>query len=130
MIFDHSLKMQKLGWECYIETFSSSRFSRLYQNAPFPSAIRADSLQLTDDYWNLSNCISNVIDFINENGGFTIIGWYKRGVINDQSTITENIVQGGNNGISNNTSTDNQIDNGEMNYHPYFIKPTDMQLLD
>ena len=86
--------------------------------------------KLTDEYWNLLDYISNAIDFINENGGFTIIGWYKRGVINDQSIITENIVQGGNNGISNNTSTDNQIDNGEMNYHPYFIKPTDMQLLD
>ena len=127
MIIDHSLKIEKLGWECYIENFSSTRFSRLYQNAPFPSAIRADSLQLTDDYWNLSNCISNVIDFINENGGFTIIGWYKRGVINDQSIITGNVAQGISN---NNTSPDNQIDNGEMNFHPCFIQPTNRQLLD
>ena len=48
-------------------------------------------------------------------------------MINDQSIITGNVVQGVSN---NNTSPDNQIDNGEMNFHPCFIHPTNRQLLD
>ena len=53
IIIDHSLKIRKLLWECYIKKFSLTTFSRLYQSAPFPSAIRVDFLQLADDYWNL-----------------------------------------------------------------------------
>ena len=71
-----------------------------------------------------------MIGFINDHGGFTIIGWYKRGVINDQSIVTRNSVQVGYNSSINNTSEDNRVDNGEMNYHTCSIHPTNGRLLD
>ena len=35
-------------------------------------------------------CMDKVINFYNENGGFTIIGWYKRGEINDSIQSNDN----------------------------------------
>ena len=32
--------------------------------------------------------IEQVVDFVNDNGGFTITGWYKRGIIHDGLLVT------------------------------------------
>ena len=92
LVIDHSLQIEckAIGWSCFVEKFSSNRFSMLYQSAPFPSSLRASALQLTDHYWDLTDTIERVVKFINDNGGFTVIGWYKRGLINDQSLTSDN----------------------------------------
>ena len=50
----------------------------------------------------------NVVRYINDNGGFTVIGWYKKGSINDIST----------------EESDNQVESSEMGYHIVSITPT------
>ena len=44
-------------------------------------------LQLTESGINTFSAIGVYINFINSNGGFTVIVWCKRGIINDQSII-------------------------------------------
>ena len=46
---------------------------------------------MTEDYFNLLNHIDQVVDFINDNGEFTITEWYKRGIINNIPLITNKI---------------------------------------
>ena len=51
---------------------------------------------------------------INDNGGFTVIGWYKKGSINDIST----------------EESDNQVESSEMGYHIVSITPTNKTILE
>ena len=51
--------------------------------------------------------LEKCIQFINDNGGFTVVGWYKRGVINDKNLIPSqkiNNTNGGNNAEKYNTN--------------------------
>ena len=128
LVIDHSLNIRNIRsnavqWNCYIENFSSNKFSMLYQSSPFPSSLRADALQLTDEYWNLVEAIDNVVELINDNGGFTIVGWYKRGLINDQSIIADN----SNTNRGSNDNTDNQVDNGSISYHVCQMRATNIR---
>eukprot|EP00957_Ditylum_brightwellii_P031858 2415802-Ditylum_brightwellii.AAC.1 len=45
------------------------------------------SLDLTDELFELDDAVTKVIEYINENEGFTVIGWYKRGNIEDCTTL-------------------------------------------
>ena len=56
----------------------------------------------------MQNCIDDVIDYINDNGGFTVSGWYKRGEINDIS----------------NEESQNQVESSDIGYHVVSIYPT------
>ena len=44
-------------------------------------------LQIIEDSMNMLNALENCSQFINYNGGFTVIGWYKSGVIDDKSLV-------------------------------------------
>ena len=89
--------------------FSSHSFTMTFVNQEFPIGLQANDLQLSEDYWLLGETIQNVIDFVNSNGGWTIIGWYSRGLINDR-TLT-GLVNGSNkNTRSNQNSAEVQVD--------------------
>ena len=47
------------------------------------------------------------MDYINKNGGFTIIGWYKHGEIHDQS----------------NEIISSEVESNELGYHIFSINP-------
>eukprot|EP00957_Ditylum_brightwellii_P047517 3608547-Ditylum_brightwellii.AAC.1 len=65
---------------------------------------------MTDRYFELLDHINQVVQFINQNGGWTVVGWYKRGVINNRGlvsssgTASENI-------NNNNNGEDIRVDN-------------------
>ena len=135
VIIDHNLEIRNWSFEeekgkIKIENFSSVQFSLLYQTTVFSSQIRQSALELTDSYFELEDCIDNVLDFINDNGGFTIIGWYKHGNISDQTILhqknnNDTTKQNNNNDIS----SSEQIDNSTITYHPCVIKPTNPDIL-
>ena len=56
----------------------------------------------------------DVVSYINNNGGFTVIGWYKKGSINDIST----------------EESDDQVESSEMGYHVVSITPTNKTILE
>ena len=74
-----------------MDEFSSIKFSLLYLSEYFPNSAKRIDFDASEHLEALYGCIDNVIDFYNSNGGFTIIGWYKRGEINDSSNEEKNL---------------------------------------
>ena len=68
----------------------------MYQNETLSSTIRAEKHQISDSYFALVDCIDNVVYFINRDFGFNFTGWYKRGIVDNNS-----IISGTNTNISN-----------------------------
>lgn len=126
---DHSISILASSSTIKMENYSSTQFSKLYLTSNLPPSIKIRDLRMTEEYFSLLDCIGNVIEFINNNGGFTVVGWYKRGIINDRALV-------GNNGNNNNSNMNNsnneevQVDNGEVNYHIIQMQPTDHELLN
>ena len=73
-----------------MDEFSSMKFSLLYLSEYFPNSTKRIDFDASEHLETLYDCIDNVINFYNSNGGFTIIGWYKRGEINDSSNDDNN----------------------------------------
>ena len=69
-----------------IDDFSSNKICRLYLNGNgnFQPTVRINSFDKITTLSTLEDSIDNVVDIINDNGGFIVIGWYKRGEINNQ----------------------------------------------
>ena len=63
---------------------------------------------------------------INNNGDWTVIGWYKRGSIKDRSLIEST---GGSNS-TNNANEDTTVGSGNLNFHVVELLPTNQTLLD
>eukprot|EP00957_Ditylum_brightwellii_P121807 9288914-Ditylum_brightwellii.AAC.1 len=84
----------------------------------FPSIMKfkIPHLRMTDKYFELLDHINQVVQFINENGGWTVVGWYKQCVINNHALVGNN---GSATGNSNNNSNGDEVhvDNGEINHH-------------
>ena len=128
LVLDHSLEIQhSVGlstWNCFIEKFSSNKFSSLYLTGSFPSSLRAELLQMTEEYWNLCTAIDDVVEHVNQHGGWTVMGWYKKGMITDQSMVSEdnsNNRQNNRNGGTNQEET--QVESGLINYHVCQLRP-------
>ena len=97
-----------------MDDFSSSRFSMLYMKQPFSPTVGINQVDATDEFFKLQDCIDAVVKYINDNGGFTVLGWYKRGEINDSS----------------NDDSENQVQSSEMGYHVVSMKPTNFHVLN
>ena len=109
LLFILSRSEKKIKLFFLIEEFSSFRFSSLYLSEYFPKSTQRISFGSgSDNMEALYVCMDNVINFYNENGGFIIIGWYKRGEINDSIQINEN----------------EKVTSSIMNYHVTAIHPT------
>ena len=114
---EHSIKLKVPGSSAInMDHFSSSRFSNLYLSQPIPGTITVRKLQLTDDFFAMKDKISDIVEHINGNGGWTVVGWYRRGMINDKALL------GGTQGNEN--ENDNQVDAGDAVYHFVSIYPT------
>ena len=116
-----------------MDDFSSQRFSNIYLSNAIPGSVKLHMLQLTDAYVLLLDKITECIDYVNANGGFTVIGWYKRGLINDKSLLAARVGTIGSSSTGqNNNSVDEeaQVDAGEISYHIVHIIPTNRDLLD
>ena len=74
------------------------------------------------------------MQFINDKGGLTVVGWYNRGVINEKSLIASrktNNTNGSNNAKNYNTNEeDMQVDSDKIIYNIVSINPTNHEYLD
>ena len=91
-------------------------------------------LQLTDASMKLFEALDTWITLINNNSGFEIFIWYKRGCINDESIIDSKRL---NTGASRNTNTnynnneeDFQVDLCNVSYYIVHITPINRDFLD
>ena len=118
-IFQHSVFFS-VGNDCiYHSNFSSTKFSSFYLSQRLPGSTPVSTLRATKDFWDIEDCILNVLDLINSNGGWTVVGWYKRGVITDKSLLEVP--------LSNVVST--QVAAGQINYHIVQMIPTNRSFL-
>ena len=132
-IVDHTFKIRHHGFVeeggvIMVNNFSSVRFSSLYQKSVFSNQIRQNALELTDAFFDLEDAVEQVIHLINSNGGFTVIGWYKRGEITDRTLLHQK--KKIDSQKQSNETSDVQIDNSTINYHLCVIKPTKTSFFD
>jgi hypothetical protein len=75
--------------------FCSHRFTNVFVKEPFPRGIVWIQFDQNADFETLLDIIIETIDVINDNGGWIVSGWSKRGEINDvafkQSDTTEKV---------------------------------------
>ena len=130
LITTHNLIVtnEETGLDEYFPNFSSSKFSSLYQNKPFSASVRKSELQMTSQFFVMMNSMENCVNYINENGGFTIVGWYNRGRINDQSMDNDANLNNTRNASNNND--DQQVDNGEIGYHLCVVSPSNHRFFE
>ena len=135
LAIQHAISISTINSESFrMDDFSSRKFSSLYLTDVIPGSVKLYMLQITNAYIEIIESITNCVNLINENGGFTVIGWYKKGLINDKSMIAAKhtgvgTVSGSNN---NNTNVDEdiQVESGEISYHIVHIIPTNKDFLD
>ena len=134
LVMQHAVDVQTLNGMRSMSDFSSLKFLQLYLSGDIPGSCKLYMLQLTDAAININSALEECVELINENGGFTVVGWYTRGIINNQSLIAaRNIVNNGTNQNSHNNNSSNeevQVDAGEILYHFVQIFPTNHDFLD
>ena len=108
----HTLNIQLNGRTFWflMEKFSSLQFSNPYlnTNGSFPPRSRINIFGFSHIRDALDNDIQYVLDYANDNGGFTVIGWYEHGKIIHQSIKDE---------------SDNDREEGEVAYKIVYIHP-------
>ena len=87
LVIQHALSMTTANGVMTMPNFSSLKFSKLYLNTEIPGSCKLYMLQLTEASMNIFEAADDCINLINCHGGFTIVGWYKRGQITDKSMI-------------------------------------------
>ena len=112
--------------------FSSTKFSLTYLSNRIPSSTRQSTLSATggdgdNALWDIEDAVDRVKDFVNNNGGWTIIGWYKRGAIKDKSLVGESASESNRNGATNN---DEVVGSGQLHFHIVELLPTNRRFLD
>lgn len=80
IVIVHNVRISKDGEPLLeVEDFSSLNFRNLYLKTPLSSSVRFNLLDFTPLYWRLQTFVDDFIKFLNDNGGFTVVGWYKNG---------------------------------------------------
>ena len=81
-----------------IDDFSSLKSSKLHMSAEIPSACMLYMLQFTKDSMIVLPDLEKCIQCINDNCGFTFVGWHIRGIINNKSLIASQNIKNGDGG--------------------------------
>lgn len=95
-----------------IEHFCSLQFMRLFLSDALPHSTQRNMLDGNEVLDDVFDALDNIFNYININGGFTIIGWYKLGNKSD---------------ASNNDSINHEL-TGKMNYHVTNLYPTNKSI--
>ena len=104
--------------EIVVSHFSSQRFSQLYITRPLSNAITLNQIQSSATMDEIEEKLLNLCEYVNVNGGWTVIGWYRLGMVKDKALDTQANSNYGNN-------EDNiQVEAGDTNFHIVSIYPT------
>ena len=115
MTFGHNIKVKVPDLSFVHKNFSSAKFTKLYVNGDLSSAVKVDEFQGSDAMIILSNRASETVKYINEHGGWTVIGWYRHG------TITDRVLMGS---LDSNTPNESATTSGNISYHIVRMFPT------
>ena len=103
--------------------FSSLKFMELYTKGKLLFDIRASRLQSGNDvYDDIIDCLEEIIDLINADGGWVVYGWGKQGVVND-------IVMLGNES-NKDQGVDTKVLSEHISTHVVHMHPANIDYLD
>lgn len=107
--------------------FSSTQFLNVYLNGRNPPSVSATMLDKVHNNTGveLIDLMRLCVEYVNNHDGFTIVGWYKHGLIEDKSLIT---LTNKNNGF--NQEENQQVQAGDICYHIVSIMPSNCDLLN
>jgi hypothetical protein len=113
LALEHSICINSQEGRIVHQNFSSLKFTLLYLSSLIPANVKVSALRVSDEFWDIEDAIEDVVRFINDNGGWTVVGWYKRGEIKDRSLVGD---------ASSNTGTvegesNGTVGAGTVNYH-------------
>jgi hypothetical protein len=132
LVIDHRLLLSfpsNKEDEMIINHFSSIKFSSLYMTYYLLPSIKISALSVSSSetkFFDLKAKMNECIQFINNNGSFTTVGWYKKGIINDKTLLQTN----SNSGSSNNNVTETNTIDGEISHHVVEVVPTNRAFRD
>ena len=73
------------------DAFSLTQFSKFYLSENLQPSILLQQLQITPKMVEIEDKMQNIIYLVHDKiCKFTVIGWYKRGVISDKSMLSNN----------------------------------------
>ena len=72
-----------------VKKFSSHKFTQYFIRKPFESHTTFNTFDASDAFVKMCDSIFQIFNYANARDKFTVIGWSKRGEINDQSAIGE-----------------------------------------
>ena len=122
LVFNHD----SLEDPIYIDEYSSTRFSLLFQNSVLNAEVTKESMDMTSKFSDMEEKIENGVCLINQNGGFTIIGWYKRGQVQDRTVLIQKSSENTSK-FSNTNNEPSKVDNSEIKIHPCVIRPSNVE---
>ena len=123
IVLQLKLQMNDGGEEMTINNFTSSWFVNNYvlKNRLAPH-IRASHFS-NDIEDEITISTRRVFKYINDRGGFRIIGWAKRGMIRDQGAGVQEEIRGYGQQL-NQANNNNMVENGEVRYHVVRFDPS------
>ena len=128
LVVQHLIVMQNGSREIKMKDFSSIKFNSLFMDGDFPFKCKEHMFQMTTAYVELTECIEKCIEYINTNGGFTVIGWYRRGEINDQTMVEVSTLN--DTGKPYEKAKIGKTGASDITYHIVSIKPTNHEFMD
>ena len=127
LALEHSIHFDTPSGRINHLNFSSTKFTLLYMSDYIPGSVRVSALRITsnsDAFFDIEDCIENVIKYVNDNDGWTVVGWYKRGIMTDKTLVTSRVT------TNANSETSENVDAGMLTYHVIELVPTDRSILN
>ena len=107
-----------------VKDFSSLQSFNLFTKGKMSIDVRARMLSSgSRQYELITDAMDNIVDFVNDNGGWSVYGWGKKGLINDATLI----------GVASDTKSKEEnakVAAEEVTTHIVHFHPTDRSLLD
>ena len=84
-----------------------------------PNNVTLAQIQDTDEMDMISDKLYNLSDYVNSHGGWTVIGWYRLGMVTDKALADENQTT-----FRDQHVVDTQVEAGETKFHIVSLYPT------
>jgi hypothetical protein len=111
--------MEEDSDESFIVIFCSQKFMLPFMTDKIPHTEMYAGLRTSEAFFQIRDSCKAVLDFVNRNKGWTVCGWYKRGVINGRTLA----------GNGDNDEEENKIE-GDITFHVVRLLPTERKYLN
>ena len=111
------------------QNFVSQKFSLLFLTSTFHHDIKTDRINASEYTEEIKKAIKAVLKLVNEDGGWTIIGWYRRGLVQDKAMINHVELSEKIKNSDGRVEGDGKTE-GDVTYHVTSIIPSKREYLD